>query len=326
MQEFNKRNARTWSRLGLMGAFGAISLPDLRKDQPDVFLVSADIYGLDRFFNTYPESSCNVGITEQNMIGISSGLASEGNCVFAITYASFLTSRAHEFIRQDLGYLRYNVKLVGFNAGISAGTSGVAHWAIDDIALMRSIPNMTVLSPADAMEAVKMCEAVAKTERPVYIRLCGNKNTPIIYDEDYDFQIGKAVALRNGTDVAIIATGLLVKDSLEAAVLLEKEGISCAVYDMHTIKPLDTELLEAVYKKFRFIATVEEHNVIGGLGSAIAEHKAQFANAPRQILLGIDDSYKKTGTRAFAMEEYGLTAVGIAESIRKRLGGSDLQD
>lgn len=317
MQEFNKRNARTWSRLGLMGAFGAVGLPDVRNEQPDVFLVSADIYGLDRFFSTFSDSCCNVGISEQNMIGISAGLASEGKCVYAVTYASFLTSRAHEFIRQDLGYLKYNVKLVGFNAGISAGTSGVAHWSIDDIALMRSIPNMTVLSPADAMEAVKMCEAVSKTKQPTYIRLCGNKNSPIIYEDDYDFQIGKAVTLREGTDIAIIATGLLVKDSLEAADCLENEGISCAVYNMHTIKPLDTELLNSIYKKYKLIVTVEEHNVIGGLGGAVAEHKAQFQDTPRQIFLGINDTYKKTGTRAFAMEQYGLTSEGIAESIRK---------
>lgn len=319
MLEFNGKNARAWSRMGLMGAMSAIGIVEERKNGTDICLLSADTSGLDRFKNTFPDHYYSVGIAEQNMIGVSAGMASEGKCVFATAYASFLTSRAHEFIRQDLGYLQYNVKLVGFSSGVSAGTSGVAHWSIDDLAIMRVIPGMIVLSPADAMEAVKMVSKAAEIKKPVYIKLSGGKNCPIIYQEDYEFEIGKAIILREGTDVVIVATGLLVKDSLDAAEILQEQGISCTVVNMHTIKPLDGACLEQLYQKHKLVVTVEEHSIIGGLGGAVAEHKADFAASPRLLRLGITDEFKKTGTRDFILEQYGLTPEGIADSIKNNL-------
>ena len=174
-------------------------------------------------------------IAEQNMVTVAAGMALEGNCVFVSTYASFLSVRGLEQIRHNLGYLQCNIKVVGMSSGCATGKSGISHWCTEDIAFMRAIPNMTVLSPADCTEVVKMTIAAAQTDGPIYLRLTGNLNTPVVYREDYDFQIGKAVTLREGDDVAIIATGLLVRDSLNAAEILADEGISCAVYNMHTL-------------------------------------------------------------------------------------------
>lgn len=322
MLTFNKRNAVAWSRLGLRGAFGGIGIMAACEEEDNIYVVSADtsgLLGLERFKTKYPGRFVNAGIAEQNMIGISAGLASEGFCVFASTYASFITARAYEFIRQNLGYLKYNVKVIGCASGMVTGTSGVSHWSVDDIALMREIPNMTVISPADGMEAVKAALAVAKINGPAYVRLCGGTTCPILYEQDYDFQIGKAIAMREGTDVAMIATGLMVKDALDAAERLAEKRISCAVYNMHTIKPLDTELLEEIYRKFKLIVTIEEHSVIGGLGGAVAEHKAMYGNSPRQLFLGVTDEYKMTGSRPFILAQYGLTAEGIAERTAKAL-------
>lgn len=322
MLKYNIRNAKAWSRLGIRGAFGAIGIMSACEEKNNIYVITADtsgLLGLERFKKQYPDMFINVGIAEQNMIGIAAGIGSEENCVFASTYASFITARGYEFIRQNLGYLKRNVKIIGCSSGVVSGIAGISHWSIDDTALMRCIPNMLVLVPADAMEAVKMAIAVSEIKQPVYVRLCGDLNTPIVYQEDYDFQIGKAVTLREGDDVAIIATGLLVKDSLNAAEILADEGISCAVYNMHTLKPLDTDLLEKIYRKFHLIVTVEEHNIIGGLGGAVAEHKALYENAPRQIFMGINDEYRKTGSRDYILGQYDLNAEGICRTIQKEL-------
>lgn len=314
-----KVKANAWSRLGQNAVFGGVGLMEVMKERTDVQFITADVstlLGLGRFKNTYPEHYFDVGIAEQNMVTVAAGMALEGNCVFISTYASFVCMRGLEQIRHNLGYLQCNVKVIGMSSGCATGKSGISHWCTEDLAFMRAIPNMTVLSSADCTEVVKMTMAAAQIEGPVYLRLTGNLNTPIIYRDDYDFQIGKAVTLREGNDVAIIATGLLVKDSLDAAELLANEGISCAVYNMHTIKPLDTELLEEIYRKFHLIVTVEEHNIIGGLGGAVAEHKALYENVPRQLFMGINDEYKKTGSRAYILGQYDLNAEGIGRTIR----------
>ena len=317
-----KIKANAWSRLGQNAAFGGVGLMAAMKEREDIQFITADVstlLGLGRFKSLYPEHYFDVGIAEQNMVTVASGMALERNCVFISTYASFLSMRGLEQIRHNLGYLKCNVKVIGMSSGCATGKSGISHWCTEDIAFMRAIPNMTVLSPADCTEVVKMTVAAAQIDTPVYLRLTGNLNTPIVYQEDYDFQIGKAVTLREGDDVAIIATGLLVKDSLDAAELLEEERISCAVYNMHTIKPLDTELLEKIYRKFRLIVTVEEHNIIGGLGGAVAEHKAAYENAPRQIFMGINDEYKQTGSRTFILDQYDLNTEGIVRTVERAL-------
>ena len=317
-----KIRANAWSRLGQNAVFGGVGLIEAMKEHDNIQFITADVstlLGLGKFKAQYPEHYYDVGIAEQNMVTVAAGMALEGNCVFLSTYASFLVVRGLEQIRHNLGYLKSNVKVIGMSAGCATGKSGISHWCTEDMAFLRAIPNMTVISPADCAEVVKATMAAAEMEGPVYIRLTGNLNTAVVYEEDYDFQIGKGIVLREGTDAAVIATGLMVNESLEAARILEKEGFSCKVVDMHTIKPLDTALLEEIYQNYKYIVTVEEHNVIGGLGGAVAEHKASFADAPKQLFLGITDEYKKTGSRKFIMEEYGLTAEGIADSIRKNI-------
>ncbi|MBR3316638.1 MAG: transketolase family protein [Atopobiaceae bacterium] len=326
MISFDKRDVRTWSRLGAIGAFNSIGLMEAKANDDRVTVLVADTYrayGLERFAKQHEADFINVGIAEQNMIGIAAGYASEGYVPFACTYASFAMSRAYEFVRHNLGIGKHNVKIIGCIAGFQMGASGHSHWGVDDVALARAIPNMVVISPADAMEAVKVALAVAQTPSPTYVRLCGGVNTPIVYSEDYDFQIGRAVVLREGLDVAIVATGLLVRDALDAAEDLEAEGISCGVYNFHTIKPLDEDTLASIYAHYGAIVTVEEHSIIGGLGSAVSEHRATYSDGPRVVRLGMDDCYRQTGSRPFVLDQYGLTKEGIANTVRMAMRNRD---
>ncbi|MBO5459776.1 MAG: transketolase [Lachnospira sp.] len=313
-------NIRTWARLGQRGAFFAIAMPDIAAEKENLKLLTADLAllsGMDRFRAAYPEKFLNVGIAEQNMIGIAAGLAMEGDCVFATTYASFIAVRSLEHVRQHLSHMQCNVKIVGSAAGVVAAKSGVSHWATEDLAFIRALPNMTVLSASDSLEAIKMAEYAASVDKPVYIRLSGGLNCPIVYKEDYDFEAGKLKELKKGTDIAVIATGLMVAEALKAAELLEEQGISCAVMNMHTIKPLDKAGLEKVFAEYKMIVTVEEHNIIGGMGSAVAEYKAGFSNTPRQVFIGFPDAFAKAGSQRFVWEQNGLTAEQIAERIKE---------
>ena len=317
-----KIKANAWSRLGQNAAFGGVGMMEVVQERPDVKFITADVstlLGLKRFKTMYPDNYIDVGIAEQNMVTVAAGLALEGNQVFVSTYASFVAMRGLEQIRHNLGYLKCDVKIVGMSAGACTGKSGISHWATEDIACMRAIPNMIVMSPADCGEVVKMTVAASRVKQPVYIRLCGNLNVPVVYPEDYDFQIGKGIWMKKGKDAAILATGLMVKEALDAAEILEQKGISCAVINMHTIKPLDEQLLDEVYEAYPLIVTIEEHNIIGGLGSAVAEHKARKKKAPRQVFLGIADQYLATGSRDFIMKQYGLTGAQIADSIEKEI-------
>lgn len=320
MMEITSKSAKLLSHVGQCGAVLGLELPELGKTHENLRVITADLgfaAGLDRFKSANPDKFFNAGIAEQNMIGISAGLAKEGNCVFTTTHAAFLTMRCFEQIRHNLGYLKYNVKLVGISCGIVKGMFGSTHCTLEDIALMRTIPNMTVLSPADGVEAVKMTEALMETDGPAYMRLTGDVNCPMVYQEDYPFEIGKGVVLREGRDVAVIAAGTMVSESLRTAEKLKEKGISCTVVDMHTIKPLDTALLDELFSSHDLIVTVEEHSKIGGLGSSVAEYKAGLSHAPRQIMLGLPDTFGKTGEYSYLLEHYGLTAAKIADVIEK---------
>lgn len=316
-------NIRMWARLGQRGAFFGVALPDIAEKKENLKLLTADLAllsGMERFQKSYPEKFLNIGIAEQNMIGIAAGLAMEGDCVFATTYASFIAVRSLEHVRQHLSHLQCNVKIVGSAAGVVAAKSGISHWATEDLAFIRALPNLTVFSPADSLEAVKIAEYAADTETPIYIRLSGGLNCPIVYKEDYDFVPGKLVQMRAGNDVAVIATGLMVAESMKAAQLLEEDGISCAIYNMHTIKPIDKEGLSQIFKKYKMIVTVEEHNQIGGMGSAVAEYKATFADTPRQIFIGFPDSFAEAGSQRYVWEQKGLTDTGICNRIKNEWG------
>lgn len=309
--------------MGQKGAAAGIGMMELAKQDPDMRVVVADsvaIASLDRFNNSYPERVINAGISEQSMVGIAAGLSSEdGRAVYACTYAAFVLVKAIEFVRHNLAYHQFNVKIVGNSAGFAMETLSISHWATEDIAMARALPNMTILSACDSLEAIKMVMAAHDVKGPVYVRLSGLLNCPIVYDKDFDYQIGKANTLREGDDVTVIATGMMVRESLDAAELLAAKGINCQVIDMHTIKPLDTECLDKAFAKNKLMVSVEEHSIIGGLGGAIAEYMSEKEQSPRLVRIGVQDKYGKLGDLRFCWEQHGLTAPQIADKIMKEL-------
>lgn len=318
--KFSPASIKMWSRLGSCGAFGlaAMEFPEL---EGDTVICTADLCfysGLDRFRSKFPEHLYNVGIAEQNLVGIAGGLVKEGVNVFATTYASFATTRALDQVRVNMGYMQLPIKLVGLTSGLSVGILGATHMSIEDVAIMRSIPNITILSPADCTETVKATLAAAKYDGPVYLRLTGPMNNPPVYTEDYEYEIGKAITLKEGSDVAVIATGTMVYNSQKAIELLEEQGISCTLIDMHTIKPFDTQAIQNVLDR-KLVVTVEEHSIIGGLGSAVAEYMAPLKGHPQQLLIGIKDSFAHAADYQSLVEYYELTPEDIAKKIVKKV-------
>ncbi len=315
----DKRKAKGLSRIGSRAAYG-MTLFDLAPDYDDLIVVTADTStsaGLDRFRKTYPEKYLDVGIAEQNAMGIAAGLASEGMTVALSTFAPFQTMRCCEQIKVNLGYMGHKVLFTGLASGVVLGTLGYTHCCIEDLAIMRAIPNITVISPADCGETAKAVEAALNHHQSVYLRLTGGSPNPPVYTEDYDFEIGKAVHLREGTDVGIIATGTMVHPALKAAEILAEDGIEATVINMHTIKPIDEQAIKDLCTSTKMLATVEEHTLMGGLGSAVAEVKAPLQHAPPQIMMGITDSYAKAGDYTDILAHYGLTAEGIAGKIKR---------
>ena len=322
MKEIASKDIRTWARLGQRGAFFAIAMPDIAERKENVKLLTADLAilsGMDRYRQAFPNKFLNVGIAEQNMIGIAAGLAMDGYIVFATTYSSFIAVRSLEHIRQHLSFLKLNVKIVGSAAGVVAAKSGVSHWATEDLAFTRVLPNLMVFSPADSLEAIKVAEYAAETDGPMYIRLSGGLNAPIVYKEDYEFVPGKLIQLKEGDDAAVIATGLMVNEVLSAAKMLSEQDINVAVFNMHTIKPIDKEGLDEIFQKYKVVFTVEEHNVLGGMGSTVAEYKATKSNAPRQVFIGFQDAFCNAGSQRYVWEQAGLTDVKIAEKIASEI-------
>ena len=278
-----------------------------------------DSSGLARFKNTFPDRFINVGIAEQNMIGVAAGLAKEGYNVFATSFGPFITLRSGEQIRMNLGYMELNVKAVAIGSGLSMAFLGNSHYGLEDAAVMRTIPNLTVVSPADCAEIVKVVHAAAEFNGPMYIRLTGAVGNPPVYTEEYDFEIGKSITLRKGSDIAIFATGSMVYESLEAAKILDNSGISATVINTHTLKPFDYSEIDKAISSSKIIVTVEEHSIIGGLGSIVAEYKAKFTNSPAQLILGLPDKFGKTAEYRFLLEKYRLVGDKIAIDIQKFL-------
>lgn len=321
MLEITPSKVRQWSRLGSRGVLGQAILA-LAESKENLIVMSADLgnsSGLARFKNAYPDKFLNMGIAEQNMVGVAAGLAKEGFVVFATSFAPFISMRSGEQVRMNLGYMNFNVKVVAIGSGLVMSFLGNSHYGIEDASVMRSIPNITVVCPADCAEIVKTVFAAAEYEGPMYIRLTGGENNPIVYNEDYEFKIGKAITLRDGTDITIVANGTMVYESLEAAKLLETQGISATVINMHTIKPLDTLTIDRAIVSSKLIVTIEEHSVVGGLGGAIAEYKTAFSNAPPQLIIGLPDSFGKVGEYKYLLDKYGLTSKLIADNIRNRI-------
>ncbi|MFA6409672.1 MAG: transketolase C-terminal domain-containing protein [Gammaproteobacteria bacterium] len=313
-------NTKLWSKLGQRGTFGQAMLEIAKKDAK-LMVLTADLTntsGLEKYKNTYPDKFLNVGIAEQNMLGIAAGMAKEGRNVFATSFSTFVSMRSYEQVRLGLGYMGLGVKVIGLASGFAMGMFGSSHYGFEDISLMRSVPGLTVLSPADCTEVMKTMLALADFGGPAFVRLTGTMNNPIVYTSDYNFEIGKAVTLKEGRDIAIIATGSMVHASLKAAEILEQNALSVAVINMHTIKPLDTSIIDKICRTFRLIVTVEEHSAVGGLGSAIAEYKTTLSQSPPQYFIGLPDKFCKAGDYQYLLEKHGLTSQLIAEDIAKR--------
>ena len=320
MPDYKPSEIRTFSMLGQRGVLG-VTLDKLAAENDRIFAVAADVRnssGLDRFAANYPDRFVNVGIAEQNLIGVAAGLADSGYNVFATTLSNFAALRACEFVRHYMGYMQSPVKLVGMSAGFVMEYFGNTHYGVEDVAALQSISNLTIISPADGLETVKAVTELAGYDKPVYLRLTGMINMPVVYKNDYNFRIGKAVVIREGTDAAIIACGSMVFNALEAAKLLENKGIGCSVINMHTIKPLDTEVLDSLFDK-KLLISVEEHNITGGLGSAIADYITEKQNTSAILKLGVSQGYKKAGCYKYMLERNGLLPQQIADSIVSKL-------
>ena len=292
----------------------------LAETNPDIVVLDADLAEATKtgiFKKKYPDRFIDCGIAECNMIGIAAGLATCGKVPFAASFAMFSAGRAFEQVRNSVGYPHLNVKIVGSHAGISVGEDGATHQCIEDLAIMRAIPNMTVLCPCDGHEMRQAVQALLAYDGPAYMRL-GRLAVETVTDQipDYRFEIGKGVLLREGSDVTVVAVGMMVQMALQAAEQLEQEGISVRVIDMHTIKPLDTEILLTAARETGCIVTTEEANVLGGLGSAVAEYLSTTCPVP-VIRHGVEDVFGRSGAAQQVLEAYGLTAAGIVDKINE---------
>lgn len=296
------------------------ALVELGRQNKNIVVLDADLTKSTKtnlFQEEFPERHVNVGIAEADLVGTAAGLATCGKIPFASTFAMFAAGRAFEQIRNTVAYPKLNVKIAPTHAGISVGEDGGSHQSVEDISLMRSIPGMVVLSPADATETKKMIFAAAEYNGPVYIRM-GRLDVPVLFDDSYDFQIGVANTVKEGKDVAILATGLMTARALEAAEKLEAEGVSVRVINVGTIKPLDGETILKAAKETKFIVTAEEHSVIGGLGSAVSE----FLSETHPTLVkkvGIYDVFGQSGKAEELLEKYELTATKLVSVIKENL-------
>ena len=267
------------------------------------------------FKKAYPDRFFDCGIAESNMIGVAAGLAAAGKTVFASSFAMFAAGRAFEQIRNSVAYPHLNVKIAATHAGITVGEDGATHQCNEDLALMRVIPGMTVINPSDAVEAAAAVRAIAEIDGPCYVRF-GRYAVPVIHDpESYKFELGRGEELRAGNDVTVIATGMMVQAALEAADVLAAEGVSVRVINIHTIKPLDREIIEKAARETGAIVTAEEHNVIGGLGSAVAEAVSESCPTP-VLRVGVNDCFGRSGKVPPLLEMYGLTAAAVTDKIK----------
>jgi len=298
-------------------AYGKV-LVELGKENPNIVVLDADLAVSTKtsmFAKAFPDRFFDMGVAEQDMIGTAAGLAAAGKIVFASTFAVFGSGRAWDQVRMSVAYTRMNVKIVVTHAGITTGEDGASHQANEDIAIMRALPNMTVVVPADAVETEKAIRAAVKFYGPMYIRLSRPK-TPIIYENaDCDFQIGRGIVVREGKDVTIFACGLMVSESLDAAQILEKEGIRARVVDLHTIKPLDKELIVRCAQETGAVVTAEEHSILGGLGGAVAEVLVENEPVP-MVRVGLKDIFGESGKPEDLLVKYGLTPADVAGAAR----------
>ncbi|MGD9679289.1 MAG: transketolase family protein [Vulcanibacillus sp.] len=294
------------------------ALVEVGKSNPNVVVLDADLSKSTKtadFLKVFPERFFDMGIAEANMIGTAAGLATAGKIPFVSTFALFGSLRVGDQIRNSLCYPNLNVKIAVTHSGLTLGEDGASHQAIEDIAMMRAIPNMTVIVPADGEETKQVIKAVTEYYGPVYIRL-GRPKVPMVFTEDYKFEIGKGVTVKDGLDVTVIAIGVMLSPALEAAKQLEQEGVSVRVINMSTIKPIDKEIIIKAAKETKGIVTVEEHNILGGLGGAVAEVVSE--SMPTIVKrVGVEDTFGESGTPDELLEKYGLTKEHIIEKIKE---------
>ena len=301
----------------MRATFGLIAM-ELAKKYPDLMITTSDVStsaGLDRYKNKYPDKFIDVGIAEQNLIGVSAGLSSEGFKVISTTFSPFQTLRCCEQIKVHLGYMKHKICMVGLASGLVLGNLGFTHCSIEDIGSLRSIPNISIVVPSDPFELFKALNAAIEHKNSVYIRLTAGANSKIINAKDYEFKIGKAVEILPGKDVAIIGCGNILGNCLEAASILREKKIQCSVVNMHTIKPIDKKIITDIAKENKLIVTVEEHNVIGGLGSSVAEVLSGERNNCKLVRVGINDFYSSGGSYEYLKNIYGLSVEKIIQTV-----------
>ena len=294
------------------------AIAELGKENENVVVLDADLAGATKtniFAKEFPERFFDMGIAEQDMIATAAGFATCGKIPYASTFAVFATGRSYDQIRNSICYPNLNVKICATHCGITVGEDGATHQMLEDINLMRGLPNMTVISPADDVEAKWAVKEAAKINGPVYIRF-GRASTPVIHESDEKLEIGKAVQFGDGTDATIFATGIMVAEALKAKEELEKEGINVRVVDFHTIKPIDKDIIIKCAKETKKLISVEEHSIIGGLGSAVAEVLVE--NSPAKLIrMGINDCFGKSGSASELLKYFGLTSKEIIENVKK---------
>lgn len=304
-------------KIATRDAYGK-ALVEAGKINPDFVVLDADLAAATKtgvFKKEFPERFYDCGIAEGNMISIAAGIAATGKRVFASSFAMFAAGRAFEQVRNSIGYPHLNVIIGATHAGISVGEDGATHQCNEDIALMRTIPGMTIINPADATEARAAVLAALELDGPVYIRF-GRLAVPVIFGDDYNFEVGKGVELREGNDVTVVASGLLVNEALEAYELLKAEGINARIINIHTIKPLDSEIIIKAAKETGAIVTAEEHSVIGGLGSAVCDVVSENCPVP-VIKVGVNDEFGKSGPANDLLDAFGLRAVNIVDAVKR---------
>ena len=298
------------------------AIAEFADQYPDVVVLDADLAAATKtgiFKKAHPDRFIDCGIAECNMVGVAAGLAACGKIPFAASFAMFSAGRAFEQVRNSVGYPHLNVKIVGSHAGISVGEDGATHQCCEDIGLMRTIPGMVILNPADHYEMRAAVKAAIEYNGPVYLRLGRLAVEGVNNNDDYKFEIGKGITLRDGSDITVIATGLLVGEAVKAADALKDQGISVRVIDMHTIKPLDREIILKAAKETGKIVTAEEHNVIGGLGDAVASVLSEECPTPL-VKIGVNDEFGHSGPAVDLLKQFGLCASHIEEVVKKALG------
>ena len=320
MIQINPSNIRVWSLLGQRSALGQVLL-ELARENEKVIVLTSDLEktsGLDHFAKIFRERLINAGIAEQNMLGIAAAFATEDFIPFAISFANFSVLRACEPMRHFMGYMHRNVKLVGLSSGFANGLFGNTHYCMEDIAIVSAVPGIVIVSPADCTELAKAVEAVSTFSGPVYLRLTGIMNNPVVYRQNFDFELGKGIVLAKGTDITVLASGSMVYNSLQASEILEKQGISATVIDIHTIKPLDTITIDREINSARLVVSVEEHAKTGGLGGAVAGHLCSLRHHPPLLRLGIEDKFQPAGDYHYMLEQNGLLPLQIAYAISQQ--------